>query len=106
MEINIEIKLSDDETIQILNNGDIKHTIEKECNEISAEILFQTLCIEQDSIVNIIPMDKSKENNPRFKAYSFIWELYNDIITGINDNQLLSYDVDISDKDLECEIST
>lgn len=78
----IEIKLDDKGDIQIFNNDELKHTIKVDDNEITGQIILDTLNAKIDDEFELIEI-QDDSNNKRYKQYQMIYDLYKDIIGSI-----------------------
>lgn len=96
-EKNIKITLEDDGKIIFYNNGVVKKTIEKDCNEIYGQDIIDILDANLDDSFKLDKI-QDEDNNSRYKVYKMIYELVEGIIDKLltNENDF-SFDVDVAE---------
>lgn len=81
MENNILVKMEDDGVINIINNGILKCTINKENREINAKNIYETLDYKNNDTYTL--NSENKENIDK-SVFDALVKLYQEIIVEVN----------------------
>lgn len=95
----IIITIDDSDDIIIKNNDVIKITIKSDNNVITGKEILKSLDLEKNDVLEILALDETLEKHPKYKVTKMIYELYKDIIDGINSYKE-EYDIVVDDMDI------
>ena len=93
----IKITLEQDDKILFYNNGNIKKTIDKNCNEISGQDILDILDANLNDSFKLEPIQVDSKSS-RYKVYEMIYELFKGIIEKLVTNEKdFTFDVDVNE---------
>ena len=94
----IKITLESDGKILLYNNGVVKKTIDKDCNEISGNDIMDLLDAKLNDSFEMEPIQE-EDKNSRYKVYKMIHELIKGIVDKIvTEETEFTFDVDATEK--------